>query len=217
MIRWLLFTAVMPLIAALAGCTVFPNPEPPRVMDLTLGDLPYHAIEAQPHSIRVDTPYASEPFNGTQILAKPNAWEFRIYGGVRWRDAAPVIVRDILIQALRESGGFRDIVSDTSPAETDWTLITELSAFHTESHPDGVHAAIRLHARILDNRSRNTLCAKGFSVTQETDGPEIEQVIKGFSGAGTALSESVSRWAVECAQAATQETDQATPPSDKGP
>lgn len=217
MTRGLLFTAVIPVIAALAGCTIFPNPDPPRVMDLTLRDLPYHAAETQPHSMRVDTPYASEPFNGTQILAKPNAWEFRIYDGVRWRDAAPIIVRDILIQALRESDGFRGVVSDTSPAETDWTLITELSAFHTESQPNGVHAAIRLHARILDNRSRSTLCAKSFSVSQETGGQAIEQVIKGFSGAGTALSESVSRWAVECAQTATQETDRATPLSGTTP
>lgn len=217
MTRSVLFTAIMPFMATFAGCTVFPNPEPPRVMDLSLQGQSYHSTETQPHSVRVDTPYASEPFNGTQILAKPNAWEFRIYNDVRWRDAAPVLLRDVLIQALRESSGFTGVVSDTSPAETDWSLITELSAFQTESRPDGVHAVIRLHARILDNRSRNTLCAEGFSVHQKSDSPEIEQVVKGFSGAARELSESVSRWAVECAQTATQETDQATLPSGTTP
>lgn len=186
-------------------------------MDFTLQELQYRASETQPHSLRVATPYATEPFGSTRILAKPNAWEFRIYEGARWRDTAPIMVRDMLVQALRISMGFRDVISDTSPADADWSLITELTAFHTERQSNSVDAVITLHARILNNRSRHTLCAKAFSVDQPLAGTTIEQVVEGFNTAGKKLSESISRWAAECSSPSTQETDQAKPPSDTAP
>tara|TARA_B100000519_G_scaffold202933_1_gene223087 strand:+ start:2913 stop:3200 length:288 start_codon:yes stop_codon:yes gene_type:complete len=78
--------------AVAGGCTVFPNPEPPRVMDLAVVQTAPAAEQRIQASLRVDTPYASEPFNGSLILAKPTPQEFRAYEGTRWRDTAPVVV-----------------------------------------------------------------------------------------------------------------------------
>ncbi|AOY90184.1 hypothetical protein BKP64_06450 [Marinobacter salinus] len=196
------------LTGNLIGCTVFPNPEPPRVLDLPAATSAYQADSARPYSLRIDTPYASEPFNSTRVLAKPSPWEFRVFEGVRWRDTAPVIIRDLLVRDIRASKGFQNVVSDTSPADTDWTLITELSAFHAENSAGTFDVLIALHAQIVNNGSKATLCAHSFAVEQAASGAAIEQVIEAFSQAGAAMSEAVTRWATECRGLNAPETDQ---------
>ncbi|HTN32736.1 MAG TPA: ABC-type transport auxiliary lipoprotein family protein [Marinobacter sp.] len=217
MSKGLLFPITVIVTVSLGGCTIFPKHEPLRVMDLSPQEHSYQASATKPYSLRVDTPYASEPFNSTRILVKPNVLEFRIYEGVRWRDTAPVIVRDVLVQAIRASNGFKYVVSDTSPAATDLSLITELTGFHTEHHSGNASAVIQLHSWILDGHSRSTLCANSFSINQPLAGTAIEQVVEGFSKAGAMLSDSVSEWAAGCNQPATPGKDQARPPSDTNP
>ncbi|WP_324123939.1 ABC-type transport auxiliary lipoprotein family protein [Marinobacter sp. F4218] len=193
------------LLTALVGCTVFPTPEPPRVMDFAVPDPTFRAPETRPYSFRVDTPYASDPLSSNRILAKPTPWEFQVYDGVRWRDTVPVIVRDLLVKTIRASGGFENVISDTNPADADWTLVIELSAFHTENNAETVTAVIELHGQVIDNRSRATLCSDSFRIEQPAEGSDIEAVVKAFSQAGERLSQTITEWAARCNGAASQE------------
>ncbi len=194
------FTAKAVFLGMFAGCTVFPNPEPPRVMDFAAPSSEIRANQTRPLSLRVDTPYASDPLGTNRILAKPTPLEFQIYQAVRWRDTAPVIMRDLLVETLRDSQGFSSVISDTNPANADWTLVSELTAFHTEYQADDIQAVIELHGQLVDNQSRKTLCATSFKVQERSESVSIEQVVEAFSRAGQELSESVVRWAGECHQ-----------------
>jgi cholesterol transport system auxiliary component len=181
------------------GCTIFPVPETPRVMDfaptpLTLG----RAGDQQPYSLRVDTPVASEPINSTRILAKPETTEFRIYGGVRWRDTAPVIMRDAMTAALRTSQGFERVITDVSPAEADLTLITELLAFQSQPGANHSDVVIRLYSEIMENRSRKTACSQVFNIKTRAASNRIEDVIIAFDGAGQRLVSELALWASAC-------------------
>ncbi|OEY67426.1 ABC-type transport auxiliary lipoprotein family protein [Marinobacter sp. X15-166B] len=202
--------AVIAGLMSLPGCTVLPRPDPPRVMDFPVPELPRQtdgAAPAMPVTLRVDTPHASEPFNGTGILAKPQPWEFRIYGGVRWRDNIPVIMRDLLAGVLRSSGSYHGVISDTNPATAQHSLITELSAFHTErpglTAPDTTRqydAVIELHAQLLDNRSRATLCARSFRATEpiRPEDTAVEAAVLALAAAGQALALELRDWLQAC-------------------
>ncbi|MBW4933034.1 ABC-type transport auxiliary lipoprotein family protein [Marinobacter sp. F4206] len=196
--RLAVFTLTAGLLASLAGCTVFPNPEPPRVMDFSVPDPTFRARETRPYSFRVDTPYASDPLNGNRILAKPTPWEFQMYDGVRWRDTVPVIVRDLLLRTVRASRGFENVISDTNPADADWTLISELSAFHSENNGQTANVVIELHGQVVNNRSRATLCSDSFRIEQQSNGTSIESVVEAFSLAGERLSKTITQWATKC-------------------
>ncbi|MBW0146099.1 ABC-type transport auxiliary lipoprotein family protein [Marinobacter arenosus] len=193
------------VLALLSGCTVFPTPEPPRVMDFSVPNPTFRAEETRPYSFRVDTPYASYPMSSNRILAKPTPWEFQVYDGVRWRDTVPVIVRDLLVKTIRASGGFENVISDTNPADADWTLVSELSAFHTENNPETVIAVIALHGQVINNRSRATLCSDSFRIEQPAEGPDIEAVVEAFSLAGERLSQTITEWAARCNGVGNQE------------
>ena len=183
----------------MTGCTIFPVPETPRVMDfapapLTLG----RAGDQQPYSLRVDTPVASEPINSTRILAKPEATEFRIYGGARWRDTAPVIMRDAMTAALRKSQVFERVITDVSPAEADLTLVTELLAFQSQPGANQSDVVIRLYSEIMENRSRRTACSQVFDIKTSAASNRLDDVIIAFDGAGQRLVSELALWASAC-------------------
>ncbi|MBZ2168193.1 ABC-type transport auxiliary lipoprotein family protein [Marinobacter sp. F4216] len=190
------------VLAFLHGCSVFPNPEARRVMDFSAATVDFRAAEKRPYSLRVDTPYASDPFNGSRILAKPTPWEFRIYEDVRWRDTIPVIVRDLLVQTLRSANAFESVVGETNPVDTDWTLISELSAFHTENGRPTPAIMIELHSQLVANRSREKLCTRTFSVVEISPAGDIEAIVQTFNQAGAAIAGEVADWAVHCGESA---------------
>ncbi|SFR38682.1 cholesterol transport system auxiliary component [Marinobacter gudaonensis] len=199
-------------IATAAGCTVFPNPEPPRVMDLAWSNTERAPASGIPFVLRVDTPYASEPFNSTRILAKPSDWEFQSYPDVRWRDTVPMMLRDAMIVSLRRHAGFADVIAETSPAEANLTLVSELSAFHAEEPGGYPRVNLRLHAQVIDAGSRQSLCRQTFTVEQDAEGPAIEQVVQAFGDAGQSLTARMIDWLSGCGYPPAPETVRARQP-----
>lgn len=192
-------TAPMLIFSGLmTACTVFPTPEAPRVMDFPVPKTLQKSSSTQPQSLRIDTPFASEPLNSTRILAKPEPWEFRVYGGVRWRDTVPVILRDMLVGTFRESSGFRDVTPDTGPGTTDLTLATEITAFHTLSQGSSTRATVAIYGQLIDNRSRVTLCSDRFIVSSPANESDIDSVVQAFGKAGERLALEVIEWANTC-------------------
>jgi cholesterol transport system auxiliary component len=200
-------------LAIVSGCTVFPNPEPPRVMDMALPATTQQAVEESSLTLRVDTPYASEPFNSTRILAKPTPWEFRAYEAVRWRDTVPVVLRDTLVEALRSSNAFASVISDTNPANAELTLISELTAFHAENpESSSPQIVIALHMQLIHNRSRASLCSNNFRILAPASGTGIEQIVEAFGAAGSDLASSVIQWTRACDLPSHPERDQPRQP-----
>lgn len=202
---------ILTTLLATSGCTIFPNPEPPRVMDFPVPEIP-RGTQTDQHmseiTLRVDTPHASQPYNGTRILAKPEPWEFRVYGGVRWRDNAPTMMRDMLLGVIRQRGQYGSVISDTNPATAEQTLVSELTAFHTErtaletvSGAAGhYNAVIEVHAQLLDNHSRDSLCIGSFRASELTTAgdSEVEAAVRALGEAGRKLSIEINDWLEAC-------------------
>ncbi|MCG2581909.1 MAG: ABC-type transport auxiliary lipoprotein family protein [Marinobacter sp.] len=191
--------AAIAMMGMAPGCTVFPDHEPPRVMDIPTPGLSGQD-DASPldKTLRIDTPQATEPFDSSRILTKPAPHEYQIYGDVRWRDTAPVLVREMLIGALRQDGRFQGVVNETSPTGSDVTLISDLYGFHSQPGDTGVQVIVSLYAQLMDNRSRTTVCTKNFRVTTDAGGTDIDQVVKAFGHGSKELSQQLLGWLSEC-------------------
>ncbi len=190
--------AALGLALALSGCTVFPDREPPRVMDLALSDVAAATTSGYGRSLRVDTPLATEPFDSSRILTKPSPNEYQMYGKVRWRDTAPVLVRELIIGALRQERRFDGVISETSPAASDLTLTSDLYGFHSETRDGQVSVKITLYGQIIDNRSRTTLCTRNFEVSELAIAGDIDAVVGAFGAAGEELRRQVRNWLESC-------------------
>ena len=192
--RGILLTAAVTLTA----CTVFPTPEPPRVMDLALNTDQTTFAPARQASLRVDTPLASDPLDGSRLLYKPSPYEYQALPGVRWRDSIPVVLRDHLTKGYRHSGAFTNVITDTSPASSSHTVISELTAFHAENRSEGIAVVIELHIEVMSNRSRLSLCADNHKVESMADSVAVDDLMAAFSAGAHILSERTTRWAFEC-------------------
>jgi len=182
----------------LAGCTVFPVPESPRLMELApASDLPAFG-QALPASLRVDTPLASDPLDSTRILIKPSAYEYRALAGARWRESIPVVVRDHLLETFRASLAFENVMTDTSPATSELTLVSELTGFHAENGENGTWVVIRLHLQLLDNRTRQSLCVRDFETTSVAASTALDDLMKTFSAVANDAAGATVKWAYNC-------------------
>ncbi|MEC7814756.1 MAG: ABC-type transport auxiliary lipoprotein family protein [Pseudomonadota bacterium] len=191
--------AALPVaVLVLSGCTVFPIPEAPRLMDLDEPAPSMQLDDSRAVSLRVDTPLASDPIDSARILIKPSAYEFQAVGGAQWRDSIPVILRDYLVQQFRASGGFDNVASDTSPATTDHTLVLEISGFHARLEGPQTEVQLRVHSELLNNQSRTTLCTRNFSVNEPIEGTALETLMAGFSAGAERLSSELTSWAHTC-------------------
>lgn len=187
---------------ALSACTVFPVPEAPRLMELAPPAEQGVFDAPRPYALRVDTPLASDPLDSTRVLVKPTPYEFQALAGARWRDRIPVVLRDYLIQAFRQGGGFTSVMTDTSPATAGLTLITELAGFHAETRPAGTVVVVHLHTELMENRSRNSLCVLDQRSETRADSTALEDLMTAFSRAAADLSGEVTRWARQCVEKA---------------
>lgn len=202
------------LSVLMAGCTLLPDREAPRVMDLPVPQLENRAGAALGLTMQVDTPHATEPFGSSRILARPEPLEYKVYGGVRWRDTGPTLVRELMIGVLRQSGRFDAVINETSPAGSDLTLVSDLYGFHREPAGRGYQAVIRLYAQLLDNRSRETLCSRDFRIAAPAFSDTVEDVAMAFSAGGEALANLLLPWLEACITGANpaSETDPARQP-----
>lgn len=191
-------TATLLLAAGLTGCTVFPDREPPRVMDIPIAEVPKESGPAFGKSVRVDTPQATEPLDSSRILAKATPSEFQVYGQVRWRDTAPVLVRELMIGTLRRDGRFSSVVNETSPTASDLTLASDLYGFHSELFGDQTRVTIAMYSQVMDNRSRETVCQENFDITVPAADDDIEAIVASFKEAGNDLSQQMRDWLGQC-------------------
>lgn len=198
MIRQLLNSVLLLSAFTISGCTVFPLPEPPRIMDLATDGDPTVLSKTHNASLRVETPLASAPFDGSRILIKPTPYEFQVIREARWRDTAPVMIRDHVINHVRTSQAFRNAIVDTSPANAELTLVSELTAFHVMHQNSELQVLIQLHTELVQNNQRESICVRNWSITEPVNDSGHESIVQGFSNAANRLGHDLTRWMTGC-------------------
>ena len=189
------FCAVVLLaLAGLGGCSVLP-----AAVDLDVYSLPAEDLQAMAGKplntiLRVSQPVASPLLDSTRIVVVPEPHRVSVYQGVRWSDRVPALLRERLIEALRQRDLVAAVVSDETQAPVDLVLAGELLAFQSEYREGRPVARIRLQASLLQGDSRRILASRGFEMTQPARTDEVRAVVEAFGQAGDRLSREVLDW-----------------------
>ena len=178
----------------LAGCSLLPAQEPVRLFTLPEPSLPTSAEAPRDLTLRVDTPSAGAPLDGPRMLVMPSPGEFQAYGGARWRDDAPRLLRDHLITAFRRDGRLAAVVDDTSRARSDAALASHLSAFHSRYREGAVEVVVRLETQLLDESSREIVASRRFEVVVASDNDSLDAVVEAFALAADRLAVELVNW-----------------------
>ncbi|MDT8878727.1 ABC-type transport auxiliary lipoprotein family protein [Halomonas saccharevitans] len=191
---------MMPLILAallaglLAGCSVIPKSEPVRLFTLPAPTLPASNETIRELTLRVDTPGASAPLDGRRLLIMPTPGEFQAYGGARWRDDAPRLLRDHLIEALRRDGRLAAVIDDTGRARSEAALTSHLGAFHVRYREGTPEVVVRLDVQLLDDRSREVRASRRVEAVVTSNDESLDAVVAAFGRAADQLAVEVVDW-----------------------
>lgn len=193
-----LFLAVL----ALSGCSVLPESETLVFYRLPSSD---SAMSTQlenraarlPAVLRVATPYGNRAVGSTRILVVPEPERISAYKGARWADAAPVILRDRLVESFREAGVFRSVVTDSDNLNADLELSSDLPRFQVVYQEGAPVVVITLDATISVPASSRIISSRRFHVEQAVQGKEVPEVVQAFGLAVDQLAAQLLDWTGE--------------------
>ncbi len=187
--------ALLGLFSALAACSVLPESETLRIFLLPTTSAPQQTSEPSlQHSLRINTPQASRILSSQRIAVVPQGNEISAYGGARWSDAAPVLLRDRLIEAFQRDGRMPSVSNEDANLHADLSLHSDLRAFQTVYTDGQPVVLITLDTRLVNRNDQHTLANRRFEVRQPSSGTGVEQVVQAFGQASDRLSADVLEW-----------------------
>ncbi|UPL05887.1 ABC-type uncharacterized transport system, auxiliary component [Pseudomonas sp. IsoF] len=188
--------ALAAAVSLASACSILPQSEPVDLYRLPVNQ-PSRVAAPLDWSLRLNKPLASEVLAGPRIAVIPQGDVVSSYKGARWSDAAPVLLRNRLLDGFQRDGQVQRLSADDSNLQADYELAGELQAFQSEYRPDGaVEVVIRYDARLVQGRSQRILASKRFEIRQPLGAREVSAVVAGFGGASDQLVGQVVSWTV---------------------
>ncbi|MDD1959166.1 MAG: ABC-type transport auxiliary lipoprotein family protein [Pseudomonas capeferrum] len=188
--------ALAAAVSLASACSILPQSEPVDLYRLPVNQ-PSRVAAPLDWSLRLNKPLASEVLAGPRIAVIPQGDVVSSYKGARWSDAAPVLLRNRLLDGFQRDGQVQRLSADDSNLQADYELAGELQAFQSEYRPDGaVEVVIRYDARLVQGRSQRILASKRFEIRQPLAARQVSAVVAGFGGASDQLVGQVVSWTV---------------------
>lgn len=187
--------ALLGLFSLLSACSVLPEAETLRIFLLPTAPVEPQASETtRQQALRINTPQASRILASQRIAVVPQGNEISAYGGARWSDAAPVLLRDRLIEAFQRDGRMPSVSNEDANLYANYSLHSDLRAFQS-IYVDGKPVVlITLDTRLVEVNAQHTLANRRFEVRQPASDTGIEQVVEAFGKASDRLSREVVDW-----------------------
>ncbi|GGY66924.1 ABC-type transport auxiliary lipoprotein family protein [Marinobacter zhanjiangensis] len=187
------------LAMTVAGCSIalFPDKQALRIFTLPYGYEPAKTAGQRTDTLpalKVVRPQASGVLAGRRMLIESRPNELSAYSTVRWIADAPVLLRDHLVRALRESPGMSSVVTDASGSGSDVTLTSNLLAFQEVRTQETSGVRIYLQAQLVENGSRRTLATRDFDIRLPVDGEQIRAVVAALGKVSDQLATELADW-----------------------
>jgi cholesterol transport system auxiliary component len=193
--------ALLGLFSTFAACSVLPESETLRVFLLPITPTPQQSSEPTlQHALRINTPQASRILSSQRIAVVPQGNEISAYGGARWSDAAPALLRDRLIEAFQRDGRMPSVSNEDVNLYADLSLHSDLRAFQSMYIDGKPVVLITLDTRLVNRNNQHTLANRRFEVRQPSTGTGVEQVVEAFGQASDRLSAEVLEWTLSHAR-----------------
>lgn len=193
--------ALFALLSAASACSVLPESETLRIFLLPTTPTQQQASEpTTQQALRINTPQASRILASQRIAVVPQGNEISAYGGARWSDTAPVLLRDRLIEAFQRDGRLPSVSNEDVNLYSDLSLHSDLRAFQSVYIDGKPVVIIKLDARLVNRNDQHTLANRRFEIRQPSTDPSVENVVEAFGLAADRLSAEIVDWTLSHAQ-----------------
>ena len=182
---WRPATALL-LAAALAGCSVLPEPRVQNVNVYVLAAEPLPAASRPQRDVVVEValPRAWPGFDTTRIVYVRQPYELDYFAASRWADTPAKMLGPLLARALEQTGSFRAVVQPPSAAPADVRVDAELVRLQQDFATRPSRVEITLRVQLTDLRGRRVVAAREFDGAESAP---AEDAAGGVAAANAAL------------------------------
>lgn len=188
-------------VLIVSGCAALElaTREPPKLYQLTPKSTFSEDLPESQAKLTVETPTATAGLNTARIALRPTPTTLEYYARSSWIDVLPVMVQNLLIESLDNTGQLDVLGREVVGVRADYALITHVREFQAEyeqpDQPPTVH--VRLQSRLVRLPRRTSLAATSAEQTLEAEGTSVEAVVRAFDQAFGAVAKEISEWAVK--------------------
>jgi cholesterol transport system auxiliary component len=122
---------------------------------------------------RITTP---EALQDGRIRYRAGNNEVGAYEYHRWAERPAAMVEDLLVQTLRESGKFRQVVEGSSSAVGDFQVRGRLREFAEIDNP-GIQTRVSLHLEMIERKSGAVVWDHDYARDEPVDGKTMKEVV----------------------------------------
>lgn len=146
----------------LAGCSFFPEGEPPLPL-YTLKSEPLKQTQALKASLAIDDPISEISLNTQRIAITPSLYQRDYLADGQWPDRLPKVFEEILVESLSERWGGTHVSRNGAGLQTTYVLFSEIQDFSLYQLEAGnLEVRLKIMFKIIDFQNRKALAAHTF-------------------------------------------------------
>ncbi len=192
------FTTLAILASLLLGGCIPKHPS----KTITHFTLPSPSIRPSSHTytfdktLKIARPESSEAFRSDKFRYIKEGVKLESYAFSRWSDAPIGMIERYLAECLRSRNLFKAIVRDTSEAEGDLLLESELLDFSHHFGGEKSTGVVRIHFNLIDPQSRRILAAVTLKGVSSAPSENAKGGAKAIAEATGQICEQLYQWLI---------------------
>jgi cholesterol transport system auxiliary component len=200
-------------VAAIAGCLTlgacaaalqFATPDPPRLYELTPKSTFADGLPTVSSRLSVEVPTATAGLNSARIALRPTPTTLEYYAGASWIDVVPVMVQNLLLESLDNTGKIDVLGREVVGVRADLALLIHVREFQAEYEGAGPpEVRVRLQARLIRLPRRTSLAATSEEFVVRAKNTSLPAIVTAFDEAFGKALKRLTEWTLKEA-AATQ-------------
>jgi cholesterol transport system auxiliary component len=197
----------------LGGCAALElaTAEPPRLYELTpkstFDDLP-----TEPGRLSVEVTTATAGLNSARIALRQTPTTLEYYAGANWVDVVPVMVQNLLLESLDNTGKIDVLGREVVGVRADLALLTHVREFQAEYDTAGApQVRVRLQARLIRLPRRTSIAAVSEESVVRASNTSLPAIVDAFDEAFGKVLKRIVEWTVTEAAMAESEVGSTRP------
>jgi cholesterol transport system auxiliary component len=189
-------------LGACAAALQLARPDPPRLYELT----PPRAFAGLPEveaRLAVEVPTATAGLNVARIALRPTPTTLEYYARASWIDVVPVMVQNLLTEALDHAGSLDVLGRGVVGVRADYALLSHVREFQAVYQgPGAPEIRVRLQARLVRLPRRDSLAATSAEAVVQADDTSMPAIVRAFDDAFGQAAGRLVEWTIEQTAAA---------------
>jgi cholesterol transport system auxiliary component len=184
-------------LGACAAALQLAAPPPPKLFALTPkstfdDDLP--TVNAR---LSVEVPTATAGLNTARIALRPTPTTLEYYAEANWIDVVPVMVQNLLLESLDNSGKLDVLGREVVGVRADYALLLHVREFQAEYEGKGAPSIrVRLQGRLVRLPRRISLASTSEEFVVRAEDTSLPAIVRAFDEAFGKAAKRMVEWTI---------------------